>query len=69
MRGGHVPPFARSLWVGVVSRKEKNRMKVIMQKDVAKVGKEGEVITVADGYARNYLFPRARAVEATGGAL
>ena len=44
-------------------------MKVIMQKDVDKVGKEGEVVSVADGYARNYLFPRAHAVEATGGAL
>ncbi|HVK01906.1 MAG TPA: 50S ribosomal protein L9 [Armatimonadaceae bacterium] len=44
-------------------------MKVIMQKDVDKVGKEGEVVSVADGYARNYLFPRALAVEATGGAL
>ncbi len=44
-------------------------MKVILQKDVAKVGKEGEVVTVADGYARNYLFPRNLAVEAVGGAL
>jgi ribosomal protein L9 len=44
-------------------------MKIIMQKDLAKVGKEGEVVTVADGYARNYLFPRGLAVQATGGAL
>jgi large subunit ribosomal protein L9 len=44
-------------------------MKVILQQDVAKVGKEGEVITVADGYARNYLLPRNLAVAAAGGAL
>jgi large subunit ribosomal protein L9 len=44
-------------------------MKVILQQDVVKVGKEGEVVTVADGYARNYLFPRNLAVAAAGGAL
>ena len=40
-------------------------MKVIMQQDVVKVGKEGEVVTVADGFFRNYLFPRSLAVAAT----
>ncbi|MDX1931003.1 MAG: 50S ribosomal protein L9 [Capsulimonadales bacterium] len=44
-------------------------MKVILQQDIAKVGKEGEVVTVADGYARNYLFPRSLAVAAIGSAL
>src|SRR5262245_28468250 len=44
-------------------------MKIILQQDVAKVGKEGEVVNVADGYARNYLFPRNLAVAASGGAL
>lgn len=44
-------------------------MKVILQQDITKVGREGEVVTVADGYARNYLFPRKLAVEAAGGAL
>ncbi len=37
-------------------------MKVILNQTVPKVGKEGTVVTVADGYARNYLFPRKLAV-------
>ncbi len=44
-------------------------MKVILHQDVEKVGKDGEVVNVSDGYARNYLFPRKLAVEAIGGAL
>ena len=44
-------------------------MKVILTKDVADLGNKGEVITVADGYARNYLVPRSLAVKATDGAL
>ncbi|MEI6431324.1 MAG: 50S ribosomal protein L9 [bacterium] len=44
-------------------------MKIILQQDVAKLGKEGEVVTVADGYARNFLLPRNLAVTASGGAL
>jgi len=37
-------------------------MKVILNATVPKVGKEGTVVTVADGYARNYLFPRGLAI-------
>lgn len=44
-------------------------MKIILQQDVAKLGHYGEVVTVADGYARNFLFPRGMAVVATAGAL
>lgn len=44
-------------------------MKVILQRDIPKVGKGGDIVAVADGYARNYLFPRQYAVPATGGAL
>jgi large subunit ribosomal protein L9 len=40
-------------------------MKVILLKDVKSVGKKGEVINAADGYARNFLFPRKLAEEAT----
>jgi large subunit ribosomal protein L9 len=44
-------------------------MKVILTKDVDDLGNKGEVVTVADGYARNYLVPRSLAVKATDGAL
>ena len=44
-------------------------MKVILQQDIPKVGRGGDIVNVADGYARNYLFPRKYAVAASGGAL
>lgn len=44
-------------------------MKVILLQDIEHQGKQGEVVTVADGYARNYLYPRKLAVEAGGGAM
>ncbi len=44
------------------------RVKVILTKDVAKLGKSGEMKTVADGYAQNFLIPQKLAVSASGGA-
>ncbi len=40
-------------------------MKVILQKDVKDLGKVGDLVTVSAGFARNLLFPRKLAVEAT----
>jgi large subunit ribosomal protein L9 len=40
-------------------------MEVVLRKDVEKVGLRGEVVNVARGFARNYLFPRGLADEAT----
>lgn len=44
-------------------------MKVLLTQDVYKLGHAGEVKTVADGYGRNFLLPRAMAVLATMAAL
>jgi large subunit ribosomal protein L9 len=43
-------------------------VKVILTKDVAKLGKSGEMRVVADGYATNFLIPNSLAVPAAGGA-
>ena len=40
-------------------------MKVILQQDVKGQGKKGQMVNVSDGYARNFLFPKKLAVEAT----
>jgi large subunit ribosomal protein L9 len=44
-------------------------MKVILLQDVKGSGEKDEIINVSDGFARNYLFPRKWAMEATPGAL
>lgn len=44
-------------------------MKVILQRSVDKLGHPGDIVEVADGYARNYLLPRGLAVKATRGGV
>lgn len=44
-------------------------MKVILATDLDKLGHKGDVVTVADGYARNFLLPKGLALTASKGAL
>ncbi|HUO36208.1 MAG TPA: 50S ribosomal protein L9 [Candidatus Acidoferrum sp.] len=44
-------------------------MQIILQEDVEKLGNRGEVVSVAEGYARNFLLPRKLALEATPGNM
>lgn len=42
-------------------------MKVLLRSDISGVGKKGDIVEVAKGFARNYLFPTGSALLATGG--
>jgi large subunit ribosomal protein L9 len=42
-------------------------VKIILRADVDSVGKKGDIVDVADGYARNYLVPKGYALRATTG--
>ena len=45
------------------------RLQVVLNKDVRKLGKRGELVEVAPGYARNYLIPQGLGIFATPGVL
>lgn len=44
-------------------------MKLILTSDVNELGKRGDVVDVSDGYARNFLLPKKKAIKANKGAL
>ena len=44
-------------------------MRLILLADVVDLGHKGDLVDVADGYARNYLLPKKKAIVATEGAL
>jgi len=44
-------------------------MRVVLRSDVSGVGKKGDILDVADGYARNYLIAKGMAFRATDGVL
>ena len=44
-------------------------MQIVLKEDIEKLGRRGEVVKVADGYARNYLLPLGKALLATPGNM
>jgi len=44
-------------------------MQIILQEDIEKLGHRGEVVEVAEGYARNYLLPRKLAIAVTPASM
>ena len=44
-------------------------MQVILRTDVEGLGKRGDIVDVADGHARNFLFPKGKAIKASAGAI
>lgn len=47
----------------------KKRVKLLLQQDVRKLGKSGDLVEVAPGHARNYLIPKKMAIPTTPGVL
>ena len=47
-----------------LEKQEEYYMKVILLQDVKSLGKEGDVVNVSDGYARNFVIPKKLGVEA-----
>ena len=45
------------------------RVQVVLQEDIRKLGQNGDLVEVAPGYARNFLLPRGMAVRVTPGIL
>jgi large subunit ribosomal protein L9 len=44
-------------------------MRIVLREDVENLGRRGEVVKVADGYARNFLLPKGKALPASEGNL
>lgn len=44
-------------------------MRIVLRADLDNVGKKGDIIDVADGYARNFLLPKGHAIKATDGVV
>jgi large subunit ribosomal protein L9 len=44
-------------------------MRIVLREDVETLGRKGDLVEVADGYARNYLVPRGLAIKATRGVV
>jgi large subunit ribosomal protein L9 len=44
-------------------------MQVILRSDIDGLGKRGDIVDVSDGHARNFLFPKGKAIKASAGAI
>jgi large subunit ribosomal protein L9 len=44
-------------------------MQIILRNDIDGLGKRGDIVDVADGYARNFLLPKGKAMRASAGAI
>ena len=44
-------------------------MQVILRNDIDGLGKRGDIVDVADGYARNFLLPKGHGIKASAGAI
>ena len=44
-------------------------MRIVLRADIAEVGKKGDIVDVADGFARNFLIPKGRAFKANDGVV
>jgi large subunit ribosomal protein L9 len=44
-------------------------MQIILRNDIDGLGKRGDIVDVADGYARNFLLPKGKAIKASAGAI
>lgn len=44
-------------------------MRIVLREDIEKLGRRGEIVDVAPGYARNFLLPKGKALHATDGNL
>ena len=44
-------------------------MRIVLRADVENVGKKGDILEVADGFARNYLLPKGKAIKAGDGVV
>jgi large subunit ribosomal protein L9 len=60
----HPQIVGRHCRTGIVEKGGYKQVKVILKQKVADLGDVGDVVTVADGYARNYLMPRDMATRA-----
>jgi len=66
---GKITPRSVVPFASTISSRKGLTMKVLLIKDVYKLGRAGDLKRVADGYGRNYLLPQGLAVLATPGAL